>query len=239
MIKFLTSEWRDLIMANYEVDPALLEGRVPAGTELDLHEGRCFISLVGFMFLNTRVLGIPIPYHVNFEEVNLRFYVKRELEGETRRGVVFVKEIVPRWAIAWVARTLYGEPYEMWDMYNERSQHRIYYEWTQDEYGHEWFANELSVEFGENLGVPVEGSHCEFIIEHYWGYTRRGSNRTDEYKVEHPKWEVFSVEKSDVDVDFAHVYGEEFGFLSKARPYSVVFAKGSEIAVFKGARLSG
>src|SRR5215207_4321005 len=118
MRKFLTAEWRDLIMANYEVDPALLADRVPYGTELDLQEGRCFVSLVGFMFLNTRVLRVPIPYHVNFEEVNLRFYVKRDTGTEVRRGVVFVKEIVPRRAIAFVARALYDEPYEQWRMSN-------------------------------------------------------------------------------------------------------------------------
>src|SRR5262245_38215678 len=110
MKRFLTAEWRDLIMANYEVDPSLLASRVPAGTKLDLHEGKCFVSIVGFMFLDTRVLGFLVPFHVNFEEVNLRFYVRREVGEETRRGVVFVKEIVPRFAIAAVARTLYGEP---------------------------------------------------------------------------------------------------------------------------------
>src|SRR5215212_10575713 len=112
MRKFLTAEWRDLIMANYEVDPALLADRIPHGTGLDLHEGRCFVSLVGFMFLNTRVLGMPIPFHANFEEVNLRFYVKREMPAEVRRGVCFVKELVPRQAIAFIARSLFGEPYE-------------------------------------------------------------------------------------------------------------------------------
>ena len=73
-------------MANYEVDPSLLASRIPAGTELDLEDGKCFVSLVGFMFLDTRVLGMPIPFHVNFEEVNLRFYVKREIDGETRKN---------------------------------------------------------------------------------------------------------------------------------------------------------
>src|SRR5687768_13255913 len=111
MRKFLTAEWRDLIMANYEVDPVVLTRQLPAGTKFDLHEGRCFVSLVGFMFLNTRVLRMPVPFHINFEEVNLRFYVVRETEAEIRRGVVFVKEIVPRYAIAQVARKLYGEPY--------------------------------------------------------------------------------------------------------------------------------
>ena len=187
MKKFLTARWEDLIMANYEVDPSLLASRVPAGTELDLHEGKCFVSLVGFMFLDTRVMGFLIPFHVNFEEVNLRFYIKREVEGETKRAVCFVKEIVPRFAIASVARLMYGEPYECWKMDHSRTNETISYSWSRGD-----CANSLSVDLGENLGVPAEGSHGEFIIEHYWGYTTRGS-RVDEYKVEHPKWELFSV----------------------------------------------
>src|SRR5215208_5738928 len=127
MTKFLTAEWRDLVMVNYEVDPSLLADRVPQGTTLDLQDGRCFVSLVGFMFLNTRVLGIPIPFHVNFEEVNLRFYVKREMPAEVRRGVCFVKELVPRGAIAFIARKLFGEPYESAIMRNYNDPGKVSY----------------------------------------------------------------------------------------------------------------
>lgn len=231
MKKFLTAEWRDLIMANYEVDPSLLANRVPNGTELDLDDGRCFISLVGFMFLDTRVMDFLVPFHVNFEEVNLRFYVRRTTANEVRRGVVFIKEIVPRGAIAWVARTLYGEPYERWSMSNERIGNRVSYSWQKD------VANRIAVLRGESLGVPEAGSHGEFIIEHYWGYTKRGASRTDEYKVEHPKWELFETADVRVDVDFRATYGDEFAFLSDRTPYSVLLAKGSEISVYKGERI--
>lgn len=232
MRKFLTAEWRDLVMANYEIDPSLLADRVPQGTELDLHEGRCFVSLVGFMFLNTRVLGLPIPFHVNFEEVNLRFYVKREMPDETRRGVCFIKEIVPRYAIALVARTFYGEPYEYWPMSNDRSSGRVAYSWDRDH-----VSNDLVAMLGPDIGVPAGGSHGEFIIEHYWGYTRRSGTRTDEYKVEHPKWELRDVGSYEIDVEFGSVYGNEFAFLSNLEPYSVIYAGGSKIAVYKGKRL--
>src|SRR5688572_5245673 len=179
MRKFLSAEWRDLIMANYEVDPALLAPRVPVGTELDLHEGKCFVSLVAFMFLDTRVLDFLIPFHVNFEEVNLRFYVRRETGDEVRRGGVFIKEIVPRAAIAMIARRLYGEPYEKWHMSHKRDALQVKYTWERGDN-----KNSVSVESGADLGVPAEGSHEEFIIEHYWGYTKRSAKRTDEYKVE-------------------------------------------------------
>lgn len=229
MKRFLTARWEDLIMANYEVDPSLLESRLPAGTSLDLHEGKCFVSLVGFMFLDTRVLDFLVPFHVNFEEVNLRFYVVREAEGEIRRGVVFVKEIVPKGAIAAVARSLYGEPYERWAMSNERSDTHVGYNWSKGA-----CANSVSVTRGASLGVPSADSHGEFIIEHYWGYTKRGGNRTDEYRVEHPKWELFEAVDPDIDVDFGCTYGEEFAFLNDHQPFSILLAKGSEIVVNKG-----
>jgi hypothetical protein len=232
MRKFLTAQWRDLVMANYEVAPEILEDRVPKGTSLDFDDGKLFVSLVGFMFLETRVLGVPVPFHVNFEEVNLRFYVKRETESEIRRGVCFVKEIVPRYAIATVARVLYGEPYECWKMAHTRRETEVGYSWRRGD-----SVNEIQVEADEDLGVPAAGSHGEFIIEHYWGYTKRGLERTDEYKVEHPKWELFSVKNERIKVDFGATYGERFAFLSDEKPFSILLAKGSPIAVYKGEKL--
>ncbi len=232
MRRFLTARWQDLIMANYEVEPSLLASRVPNGTELDLQDGKCFVSLVGFMFADTRVLGVPVPFHINFEEVNLRFYIRREIGGETRRAVCFIKEIVPRFAIATVARVVYGEPYECWRMTHERDEKSVSYSWSKG--GRH---NHLSVAIDASVGVPEAGSHGEFIIEHYWGYTKRGGTRVDEYKVEHPKWELFSVKNEVIDVDSCQTYGDEFAFLSDQKPYSVLLAKGSEVSVFQGERI--
>jgi uncharacterized protein YqjF (DUF2071 family) len=219
-------------MANYEVAPELLVERLPNGVSLDFYDGKCFVSLVAFMFLDTRVLGIPVPFHINFEEVNLRFYVKRETPEEVRRGVCFVKEIVPRYAIATVARVFYGEPYEAWKMSHAKNENEYIYTWWKRDDAHS-----VKVETGENLGVPSENSHGEFIIEHYWGYTKRGENRTDEYKVEHPKWELFEVKNHEIKVDFGRLYGAEFEFLNNEKPHSVFMAKGSPIAVYKGAKI--
>ena len=230
-------------MVNYEVDPALLAGRVPHGTELDLHEGRCFVSLVGFMFLNTRVLGVPIPYHVNFEEVNLRFYVRRETDSELRRGVVFVKEIVPRKAIAFVARTLFGEPYEAAIMRNSNDAGKVAYRFRNvPESIHtkkfkNRFRETIKVTRGDRLGVPAPGSHEEFVIEHYWGYTKRSETRTDEYKVEHPKWELYQTRHPKIKVNFARWYGKEFAGLADRKPHSIVLAKGSAVSVYFGERI--
>ncbi len=109
---FLTARWEHLVLLNYTVDPALLRPLVPRGTGLDAWEGRYLMSLVAFRFLDTRVLGVSIPGHRNFEEANLRFYVRRQgPDGAWRRAVVFIRELVPRWAIATMARLVYNEPY--------------------------------------------------------------------------------------------------------------------------------
>src|SRR5207244_9793931 len=108
---FLTANWRYLAMLNFIVDPRILAPFVPPGTEIDYENGETFVSIVGFLFLDTRLLGFPIPLHRDFEEVNLRFYVRRKSADTWRRGVVFIRELVPRPAIALVARAFYGENY--------------------------------------------------------------------------------------------------------------------------------
>lgn len=232
---FLRAEWRKLAMANYVVDPAVLLPCVPKGTELDLWHDRCYVSLVGFMFLNTKVKGIKVPFHVNFEEVNLRFYVRHFDGQEWKRGVVFIQEIVPKPALTFVANAIYGEKYVTRRMKHAWSANehclKVVYQWKQ----HQW--NSFSVS-AQPSPIPIAtGSEEEFITEHYWGYTSRGNMRTDEYGVEHPRWEVYPVQAYTIDVDFATVYGSNFSFLQNATPQSVFLAEGSPIIVRAGKRL--
>lgn len=232
MTTFLTAEWRKLLMANYVVEERLLSRYVPAGTVLDLHEGRCYLSLVGFLFQNTRLRGFRVPFHVEFEEVNLRFYVRR---GD-RRGVVFIREIVPRRVLQLVASTFYGEPYITAPMRHEwrqsASEHAVGYGWK---VGGRWHGLEARTSLKAN---PVGlGSEEEFITEHYWGYTARRGGWTSEYEVVHPRWDVYNVVSHSMDVDFSRSYGERFACLNEVEPYSVLMAEGSEIIVRSGMRI--
>ncbi|MBX9602448.1 MAG: DUF2071 domain-containing protein [Bryobacteraceae bacterium] len=226
--RFLTAEWRELVMLNWEADPAILASRVPRGTELDFQGGRTFVSVVGFLFLRTRVLGVPIPLHRNFEELNLRFYVRR---GD-RRGVVFVKEIVPKIAIASTARALYNEPYARHPMRHIAAPDRVQYEFRK-----EGLWQGLA---GTRRGKPAPleaGSREEFIVEHYWGYTRQRDGGTIEYRVEHPKWSVWPALTSELTLDAASLYGVEFGYLNRRPPDSAFIAEGSPVHVYRGVRI--
>ncbi|PYJ29437.1 MAG: hypothetical protein DME80_03310 [Verrucomicrobia bacterium] len=231
MQPFLTANWRYLAMLNYVVDPCLLASMVPSGTEIDFENGETFLSVVGFLFLDTRFLGLPIPLHRNFEEVNLRFYVRRKSADTWRRGVVFIRELVPRRAIAFLARACYGENYIAVPMKHEiehvGSNLKVEFSWRRDR---KWESLKMSAT-GEPQTIPA-GSHPEFITEHYWGYTSlRGG--CGEYRVEHPRWKMWNASESELNADIATLYGKQFVETLNAPPRSAFIADGSPITVHK------
>ena len=235
--RFLAAEWRHLAMSNYEIDPDLLAPYVPTGTELDAWNGKTMVSVVGFLFLNTRVLGSPIPFHRNFEEVNLRFYVRRRASDGWRRGVVFIKEIVPRAAIAFLARALYNERYVALPMSHQieresGSLRAVEYGWR---FGSD--VQRLAVTVRGEPAELVEGSEAEFITEHYWGYTAQRDGSTLEYRVDHPRWRVYEVAEARLDCAVAELYGERFQASLSREPSSAFLAEGSAVTVYRGVRL--
>lgn len=238
--KFLTAEWRYLAMINYQVDPQILQPFVPAGTELDSWDGKTFVSMVGFLFLNTKVLGLPIPFHTDFEEVNLRFYVRRKGPEGWRRGVVFVKELVPKTAIAAVARSVYNEKYDALPMRHtlERSA-AICNPYIMAEYG--WQVNKnwnyLRVKTAGTVQPITDGSEEEFIAEHYWGYSSQPDGGCVEYQVEHPRWQIWQVSESELFCDVALLYGPQFVEPLGASASSAFLAEGSLVAVRRGVRI--
>jgi len=229
---FLTARWRHLAMLNYEIDAAALRPLVPAGTEVDHFENRTYATLVGFMFLETRVRGWAVPFHRDFEEVNLRLYVRRKAGEGWRRGVVFVKEIVPRTAIAWVARTVYGENYVALPMSHRWSAEdppAVRYAWRAG-------SRQMSIELDPDgpYRAILEGSEEEFIAEHYWGYSAQRTGATTEYRVEHPRWRIAPARRAAWDGDAAALYGPAFAEALSGRPRSAFLAEGSEVAVHEG-----
>lgn len=233
--RFLTAEWRNLAMLNYVIAPSVLAGRVPAGCELDDWHGRTFISVVGFQFHHTRVLGVPIPFHRHFDEVNLRFYVRRKVDGVWRRGVVFIKELVPRRAIAWVARRVYAEHYVALPMRHAVSVPTAdgvmfrTYQWQRNG---TWEG--LSVSYMGEPALPPDASEETFITEHYWGYVRRPDQATVEYQVTHPRWRVWKAATAWLECDVSAVYGDEFVEALSGAPTTAFIADGSPVIVHRG-----
>jgi uncharacterized protein YqjF (DUF2071 family) len=226
---FLTARWSRLAVVNFLADPSLLAPLLPPGTEPDLFEGRTYLSLVAFLFLDTRIRGWAVPFHRDFEELNLRFYVRRRDGGEVRRGVVFIKEFVPRRAIAWVARTCFGEPYEALPMTHRHEANAVRYAWIRA-------GREMSLDLAvtEPFRALPPGGEAEFILEHYWGYTAVAGGRTSEYRVEHPPWRAAPAARCDLKIDPEALYGPRFAPALSVPPVSAYLAEGSEVAVREG-----
>lgn len=218
-------------MLNYQVAPEVLASRLPKGTELDAFDGIHFVSVVGFQFLKTRVCGVPIPFHINFEEVNLRFYVKRKAAAGWRRGVCFVRELVPRHAIAWTAKLLYGEPYSAMPM-----RHTVTREGDRVTARFEWRRRgrwEFVSAVAEGSAKALQpGSIEEFIAEHYYGYTG-GRSHTTEYEVSHESWMVRPIAQFEFSADVASLYGQEFVAPLSKPPLTSFIAEGSPVQVFR------
>jgi hypothetical protein len=253
--EFLSARWHLLAMLNWEIDPAILEPLVPRGTELDFHAGKTYVSVVGFLFRETRLLGIPVPWHRHFEEVNLRFYLRRVVDGEVRRGVAFIKEIVPRWAIAQTARVCYNEPYIALPMRHEvsgpaadvlRAESRVQgsgfgvqagsgkvaYGWR---LRGRW--NSLEVAYEGSPAPLASHSHEEFIAEHYCGYCRQRNGGTIEYQVQHPPWNAWRTAAAKLDCDAAALYGPQFAEILTQPPTTAFLADGSAVSVLQPTRI--
>jgi uncharacterized protein YqjF (DUF2071 family) len=235
---FLTAEWKHLTMLNYEIEPSVLASCIPSGTELDLWNGKVLVSVVGFLFLKTRVFGISVPFHRDFEEVNLRIYVRRKADDGWRRGVVFIKEIVPRAAIALTARKLYNEPYIALPMAHRIEEERSAVKSAEYSWRFSGRQNSLKLTTRGEAQPLTEGSEAEFITEHHWGYNAQQDGSTLEYQVEHPRWRVYDVADAKLDCDAAGLYGEQFSDSLNRNPSSAFLAEGSAVTVYQGAQLT-
>lgn len=230
MRTFLRAYWKDIVMVNFQVPEEVLIPYLPYGTELDDFDNKFYVSLVGFRFLHSSIFGIPVPFYGSFDEVNLRFYVKRNLQNEVRRGVVFISELVPNRVTAFLANTLYKEHYGYAKMESAISTDGdikdIVYSWSKSQKSF-WIAAKFENE--ESLMQP--GSHEAFIYEHYYGYTKVNERETWEYRVNHIPWKTNKIIGCDISCDFEYLYGSSFSFLQSQQPHSVYNATGSEVRI--------
>jgi len=228
---FLTAEWRKLIMAQYEVSPETLAPWLPVGVQLDLYQGHCYVSLVGFLFEKVRVKRLAIPFHTHFEEVNLRFYVVRaEPDGTRKRGVVFISEFVPRHAITLIANKLYEEPYATLStrhtIANTPESLHVSYGWKHQNTWHT-----LAVDAEPHPQPIAPNSIEEFITEHYWGFTKRSNGTTSQYEVHHPRWQVYPIHHHAIQANLGILYGSAFEHLDATQPANILLAEGSAVSV--------
>ncbi len=228
---FLKAKWENIIMANYQIEPELLLPFLPKGVSLDLHQGKAYVSLVGFLFKNTKLFNVPIPFFGSFEEINLRFYVVKKEGNELKRGVVFINETIPYRLVAWIANKLYKENYTVvptkHQLISSSETNHIKFEWLLQK---KW--NSIAVDFDSKAESMKTDSLEKFIYEHYYGYTKINEHQTEEYQLRHPSWKTHKVTNYKIDCDFEAMYGKSFSILNQTQPSAVFIAEGSDVAIY-------
>lgn len=231
MKPLLTADWKNLIVVNYEIDPLVLNPYLPAGTEPDLWNNKCYISLIAFQFNHPKMKGIPIPFYKNFEQINLRFYVSKVYKGEVRKGVVFIKEIAAGNLLKAGAALIYNEHYT-----NLKTRHtinklpettEIQYDWRLDK---QW--NYIHAIAGKDKTIPGADTVTAFITNRFWGYIKISPGKTAEFRVDHEPWKIHKVKSCEVNCDTKKLYGAALHtFLSQAPAFTFMIA-GSSVKVY-------
>ncbi|HKE19548.1 MAG TPA: DUF2071 domain-containing protein [Kofleriaceae bacterium] len=222
----------------FAIDPRALRGLVPVGTEIDtFDDGRAPLSMVALRFDDSRVLGLPIPFARSYDQVALRFYVRRWLGGDRwRRGTVPVIEFVPVSALVSAGHVLYGEAYERRPVTSRvrppdpgtNRGGRAVYRWRTDRSIHR-----LAVDFSGELHLPAPDSREAFLVERYWGYLARHADLTSEVRVDHPPWRIWSAAEGHLTAEVPQLFGDRFARALASPPVSVVVAEGSRLELHR------
>lgn len=229
MKTLLTAEWTNLLVATFETDKNLLQKFLPAKTELSDWNGKHFMSIVGFMFSKPRLLNITSPFYRKFEEVNLRFYVRRKEKNKWKNGVVFIKEIAPSPLVGLVAKWLYHESFISLPMKHNLNitdaERNIEYRWK---IGHSWNYIKIQASLSHSLSPHTIEA---FIADRHWAYTKAGDHRTFEFEIEHSPWNIFPSHSFEMNLDAAKIYGSEFAEYFHQKPLTVFLMDGSQTKV--------
>lgn len=232
---FLTARMSRLLLLSYEIDPALLLPHLPAGTEVDFHARRAFVTLLGLHLGNPALYGLPLPFFRGYAQVNLRFYVRRRLApNHWRRGVAFIRQIVPHRPVAWTAQWLFHEPVVRLDTEEiSRSQGR---DAVLSEYGWRCAGQRhcLRALYPAQPVLPEPGSEEEFLLERYWGYSRRKNGGCLEYRFLHPPWRFAKAVEAEVSAGVGDFFGPPFAELFNGPPDSSFAADGSQVTLYRG-----
>lgn len=228
----ITAAWTNIAVVTWEVEPDLLAPYVPPTLSLNLRDSMAFVSLVGLQFSNLRVRGVRVPGHQHFDEINLRFYVRKT----GYQGVTFIREYAPRPLAALMARILYSEPYRAAPVRG-----RI----TADEAtivaGYEIDYGGRTSQFsltGQRPPVRPDNTTLEhFLLEQHWGFTTTRGGQMMRYEVEHPVWHIYPIVSYTLDFDFAAVYGPKWAVLGESEPRSLVLATGSDVTISRPRRI--
>lgn len=230
-VPFLKAQWKELTLVNFALEPDFLINILPVGLDPDLLHGKAYASLVAFDFESIRVGGIPWPGYTQFPELNLRVYVRCSEAG--RRGVFFIRELIPGKIPTAIARVAYNEPYSACPL--TRS-HQALVNGAQVQRT-DWIwkgaPNYLEVEVGPETMMPATDEDANWFKEQEWGFGHSRLGELLRYHVTHPRWMVRKVHRCDYEVDWLGLYGPIWARqLEGAEPDSLMHCIGSEIAVY-------
>jgi uncharacterized protein YqjF (DUF2071 family) len=172
--------WDDLLFAHWRVSAAAVREHVPAGLEVDEHDGSAWLGVTPFAMTGLRARGLlPLPFVSSFLELNVRTYVTHE----ARPGIWFFSLDASSQLAVEAARRLYRLPYFRARIAMRRLGDRVVYECARGD-GRAFSGS------CEPVGEPAParaGSLEHFLVERYCLYAE-DQGRLFRAEIHHRPW---------------------------------------------------
>lgn len=194
--KFMEQHWSDLLLLHWPISPKVLRPTIPDDLELDLFEGQAWASVVGFHLSGLRMRPIRwIPWK-DFDEVNLRTYVKT---SDGKRGVWFHSLDSTDMFAVLGARILYGLAYRPAKITRSLSKQAISYQ----SYTNRLFKKvpaRIDAQLDKSVGTskiarePLD----RFLLERYRFWARRKvGERSSSAQIRHRPYDAMRLQKAE------------------------------------------
>jgi uncharacterized protein YqjF (DUF2071 family) len=220
----MTQRWNDLLFAHWPIPADEMARLLPAGLQVDTHDGYAWVGVVPFWMdqVRTRAVGercITVPGTGTFCELNLRTYVRSP--ATDLRGVYFFS-LDAASALAVVgARTLFHLPYFFASMHSQNESDGSV------DYRSERLLTRRKVRFkaryrglGEVGATSMPGTFAYFVTERYCLFARHGG-RVLRGDIHHLPWPL---EAAEADIRLNELPAAQ-GIVLPDRPPVLHFAR--------------
>ena len=204
-------EWNNALFLHWEVELKELEKFVPKELEIDLFEGKPWISVVAFTMEKIRPKNLPsFPPVSYFDEINIRTYIK----SNNKTGVYFLSIEGGKKLACIVAKKMSQLPYRYSKIKRTKNKFESY---------NSEFNDSLNIQFAIGKEIKEKTELDKWLTERY-ALFQDTEYSINEFEIHHSEWPINEVDLHKADLNY-----NRFDKLIKDKPNKIQYSKGVKV----------